>query len=664
MTKYFVTASVAALLIGAPAYAQQVVEEEEIVVTAPIEGAAIESLQGANILRRDEIVATLNGGLGDTLDAQPGIASTSFGAGASRPIIRGLGEDRVRVLQNGIGAIDASTASPDHAVTADGLDAERIEVLRGAAALAYGGNAIGGVVNVIDQSIPTRRIEGVDGNVLAAYSTVDDGVQGAANMGFGAGPFAARVSISARDTDPYDTPLGEALNQWTELRSYAAGAGLAGEWGHAGLAIKRTEDNYGLLPEGAGEPGGHIEMEQTRIEARGDFRIDWGAFDRIDFGVQHADYEHTEFEGDGAPGTTFFSEGYEARLEAHHGGGQHQGATGVQIIDVDFEAEGDEAFITPSNTQDIGVFLIERWDTGFWGVEGGARFERREITNATLGSRDFDNVSGSLGAFVRPFEHWFFGATVAHTERAPTAIELYANGPHLATETFELGNPLVDQESALSFELSARYTTGPLRFELNLFNIAFADYIALVERGDVWWLDEATDTQGFAPDEFDPSIPADSEILPVFHIIQQDATFTGGEISAAARLFEAAGFTFTADAGLDIVRAEFDAGGHPPRIPPRTLTLGMEAENPHWSGRIEWSDIAEQDRTAAFETPTAGYSLLNASVAFRPFGDRRLQFRLDGRNLTDEIARAHTSFLKEDLPLPGRNLRFTVLSSF
>ncbi len=209
-------------------------DDQEIVVTAPLEGSRIESLQGAEVLRRDDIVAQLHGGLGDTLDATPGIATTFFGAGASRPIIRGLGEDRVRVLQNGIGAIDASTASPDHAVTSDGLDAERIEVLRGAAALAYGGNAIGGVVNVIDQSIPTRAIDGVSFEGLAAYSTVDDGAQGAANVGFGAGPFALRASVAARDTDPYDTPIGEALNQWTSVRSYGIGGSLLGDWGFAG----------------------------------------------------------------------------------------------------------------------------------------------------------------------------------------------------------------------------------------------------------------------------------------------------------------------------------------------------------------------------------------------------------------------------------------------
>src|SRR5262245_54249976 len=260
---YLRSFAAASALFPAVAFAQQtdtaVDNEPELVVTAPLEGSRIESLQGAEVLNRDDIVSQLNGGLGDTLDATPGISTTFFGAGASRPIIRGLGEDRVRVLQNGIGAIDASTASPDHAVTADGLDAERIEVLRGAAALAYGGNAIGGVVNVIDQSIPTHAIDGVTFDGLAAYSSVDEGAQGDANVGFGTGPFSLRLSASARDTDPYDTPVGEALNQWTSMRSYGAGGSLTGDWGYAGLAVKNTQDEYGLFPEDPSEPGGHIE---------------------------------------------------------------------------------------------------------------------------------------------------------------------------------------------------------------------------------------------------------------------------------------------------------------------------------------------------------------------------------------------------------------------
>jgi iron complex outermembrane recepter protein len=654
---------VGALSQGA-AFAQHA-EEDEIVVTAPLEGSRIESLQGATALGREDIVENLARGLGDTLDSQPGVATTFFGAGASRPIIRGLGEDRVRVLQNGIGAIDASTASPDHAVTADGLDAERIEVLRGAAALAYGGNAIGGVVNVIDQSIPSRANHGLSGGALLSASSVDAGLSGAADLGFGAGPAQLRLSAAARQGDPYQTPIGEAPNQYAEHQAYAGGAALVGVWGFAGVALKRTEDEYGLLPADPSELGGHIELEQTRIEARGDMRIEIGPFDRLDFAGQHSDYQHTEFEADGAAGARFLSEGYEARVEIHHRAGPHQGVSGVQLTDVDFAAIGAEAFITPTSTSDIGLFALERWDQGGWGLEGGARVERRSHENLLFGAREFDSFSASLGAFVRPTESWFIGATLAHTERAPTAVELFADGPHLATANYEIGDPNLSQEIAASFEASARFDQDGARFEFNLFAIGFADYIALAARGDVFWLDELTETSGFAASETDPGIPAGATILPVFQIVQRDARFVGGEVFFRARLGDIAGFTFSGDAALDLVNAAFDGGGHPPRIPPRALTLGLEAESPHWSGRIEAVNTARQADLAAFETATEGYTFLNAGFAFRPAGaDSPVTLRLDARNLGDELGRVHASFLKNALPLPGRNLRLALLARF
>jgi iron complex outermembrane receptor protein len=311
------------------------------------------------------------------------------------------------------------------------------------------------------------------------------------------------------------------------------------------------------------------------------------------------------------------------------------------------------------------VFVVERWDTGVWGLEGGARFENHKLDNETAGSRDFDNVSGSAGVFFRPAQDWFVGGTLAHTERGPTQIELFADGPHLATESFELGDPTLDQEKANSIEVSSRYTTDARGFEVNVFRMEFTDYIALVDRGDFFWFNEDLEEEGFAPTEDDPSIPDGSEVLPVFVFTQEDASFTGGEISGWTQLFDAGGFTFSGDAALDLVQAEFDAGGHPPRIPPRTLTVGLQGENESWTGRIEAVDTAEQDDLGQNETPTDGFTFLNASLAFRPFGNARdLTLRLDGRNLTDELGRVHASFLKDDLPLPGRNVRFTVTTSF
>jgi iron complex outermembrane receptor protein len=663
-----VLAALAGALLPGAALAQTPDNEPEIVITAPLEGSLIESLQGATALDRDDIVATLNGGLGDTLDAQPGVSTTFFGAGASRPIIRGLGEDRVRVLQNGIGAIDASTASPDHAVTADGLDADRIEVLRGAAALAYGGNAIGGVVNVIDQSIPTRAELGLSGTALGSYSSVDQGTQAAVSALAGGGPLAFRVTGAARDTGDYDTPVGEAENSWTELRTYSIGGASLGDWGYAGAALKHTADNYGLPPEAPGEPGGHIEMEQTRYETRGDIKVHLGAFNRIDFGAQTSDYEHTEFEGDGAAGTRFTSEGWEARLEGHHRGERLRGAVGLQITDVDFAAEGEEAFITPTNTRDTGVFVVERYDTGNWGLEGGARVERREIDNVGGGAREFENLSLSLGAFFRPSENWFVGATIANTERAPTAIELFAEGPHLATANYERGNTTLEQETARSFEVSARYDANALSFELNLFRIDFEDYVALLGTDLVWYSDPGTlPDEGIVLDT-DPilaSLTADAEVLPVFQFTPRDASFTGGEITVRSHLFDAGSFAIRGDASIDLVQAEFDGGGRPPRIPPRSLTLGLEAENPYWTGRLELVDTAEQNRVAQFETSTEGYTFINAGLAFRPSGDNgALTLRLDARNLSDEEGRVHASFLKNELPLPGRNFRLTLTTEF
>lgn len=668
--------------MAAPAALAQTVEPE-VVVTAPLEGSRIESLQGADVLKRDDIVDTMTGGLGETVAQIPGVSSSFYGAGASRPIIRGLGDDRVRVLQNGIGAIDASSASPDHAVTADGLDAERIEVLRGAAALAYGGNAVGGVINVIDGSIPRRAPEGGYGvNALAAYTTGDQGKQGEINGDFAAGPLVLRLSAGHRETENYEIPglarsaarraaeplapgetepQGEAPNSWTQLDTYAGGLSLVRDWGFAGVAVKRFETEYGLPPEEAASLiGGKIQLEQTRIETRGDIKVDLGPFDRFDYGAQWSDYTHQEIEDTGDVATTFTNEGYELRVEAHHNGfgDKLDGAIGVQASSTDFAAIGDEAFLTATTTGDTGVFVVERWDTGVWGVEGGARLERRALDNVVNGERDFTAGSVSGGVFVRPAENWFLGATLARTERAPTAVELFADGAHIATSAYELGDNTLDKETALTLEASLRYATATTRFELNIYRADYSDYIALIDSGLVFV--ESTETFE------DPALVAPGEAtLPLFTYAARDAVFTGGEISAATELFSSGDFTLRGDAALDLVRAEFDGGGNLPRIPPRTLTVGLDADWRQFGGRVEVADVAKQDDVAAFETSTDGYTLFNARLTWTPSEENpRVRLILDGRNLTDEEAREHVSFLKDVLPRPGRSVRLALTAGF
>ncbi len=622
--------------------------DEEVVVTAPLEGARIESLQGAEVLGKREIVERLANTIGEVLAGLPGVSSTFYGPGASRPIIRGLGDDRIRILENGIGTIDASSASPDHAVGADPLDARRIEVLRGAAALAYGGNAVGGVVNVIDETIPTRSPDkGWEARGLASYSTVDEGLQGGLGLTAAAGDFVLNGDVAWREAGDYETPFGTTLNSFVDTRSYALGASLVKDWGFAGLGWKRFETSYGLPPEDPAEPGGHIELKQDRFETRGDIRIGDGFFRRFDFGFQYSDYTHTEFEGSGEPGTTFNNTGFEGRLELHNKGSDSRlsGATGLQFSKTDFEAIGEEAFLTPTETTDIGLFTVQRWDDESWGVEGGLRIEHRDLDNDVAGKRDFTPVSLSAGIFARPAENWFVGLTLARTERAPTNAELFADGPHLATAAYEVGDASLKLETALSAEASLRYASDIYGFELSLYRIGFDGYIALIPTG--------------ADIELEPG-----EFLPEYAFIQRDATFTGGEISASARLGQAGGFTFRADIAADLVRAEFDNGGDLPRIPPSTITLGLAAESDALDARIELVDITEQTRVAAFETETPGSTVLNARLAWRPAPDHDLTLLLDADNLTDELVLVHSSFLKADRPRPGRNFRFAISAKY
>jgi iron complex outermembrane recepter protein len=674
--------AVAPVAFAPAAFAQSAPDNaNDIVVTAPIEGPR--TLGAVEVLTRDQLVETLNGGLGETTDALPGVASTFYGAGASRPVIRGLGDDRVRVLQNGIGAIDAASASPDHAPSGEGLDAERIEVLRGTSALAYGGNAVGGVINLLDGSIPTKRPEaGLTGSAFAGYTSVDEGWQGAATASAAAGPFAVQVSFAGRESDDYEIPgfarsaskraaeplpagtqepTGIVPNSAVSVRSFGAGASLPGDFGFVGLAVKRFETEYGLPPEEVGSPDGPtIELEQTRVESRGDFNVGFGPFTRVDYGLQWADYEHREIEDTGEVATTFTNKGFEGRADAHHGGfdGRLSGAIGLQFLDTDFDAVGEEAFLTATQTRELGIFAIERWDTGRWGVEGGLRVERRDLDNENLLDRDFTVSSATLGGFLRPAERLFFGATLSRTERAPTQFELYADGPHAATGSYERGDVLLDKETALTIEATARFEGERWRLEGALYRADFSDYIALLDSGLVF--DEDAEVI-VTPALLTPG----SESLPVFDYQARDAVFTGGEFSIAGTLLETGAVTLTGDFEVDVVRAEFDNGGNLPRIPARSLTAGLGATRGTLSARIEAVNVAEQDDIAAFETPTEGYTLLNARLTWHPLGeDQGLRIILDGRNLNDAEAREHVSFLKDELPRPGRSIRLALATRF
>jgi iron complex outermembrane receptor protein len=676
---------------GEPPVASGEEASPDIVIVTGIGPArtAEELIASTTVLQADDVTDRLSGGLGDTLNGLPGVTSTAFGPGASRPVIRGLGAERVQVLTNGVGVIDASSASPDHAVTGDPLGAERIEILRGPATLAYGGGALGGVVNVIDGLIQEARpAQAFSAAGYAGYTSVDDGRTGAARVVASVADVVGVLSWTGRDAGDLEIPgyaesarlraleeeegeehaqqdPGLLGNSFVETRSLSGGLSFVGETGFFGISVRQSESIYGivgghhhhdepslaLLPVSVAAPlslaiaGAEeeeepfIDLEQTRYEMRGGWMFSQGPVKRITGSLSLADYQHIEFEAPGEPGTVFNNEGYEARIEVQHADIMGlAGSLGLQSSRRDFRAIGDEAFVTPTITEQSGVFIFETYEQGDWGLEGGIRFDEVRLDNILAGERSFETLNASFGVHGHLTPQLFLGATVNRAERAPTDVELFADGPHLATQQYEVGDTSLTTERGLSLEVSARWEEGPLEIGASLYQFTFDDFIYLVPTGE------------------------EDDDLPVFLATQNDAEFTGAEFTLRYDLGEGFGARWAFDGAVDMVRGALDTGGSLPRIPPASAVAGLEAETELVSARLEarWSD--DQTRVTNFELPTDGWTVLDLTTTWHV--SPGIDLILAGTNLTDEEVRLHASPLKDLAPMGGRSLRVGLRADF
>ncbi|MEM7584666.1 MAG: TonB-dependent receptor [Acidobacteriota bacterium] len=694
---------------------------EEIVVTGTGIARDPNELASPTIsLSGQELDLRLEGSLGETLANEPGISSSYFGPGASRPVIRGQAGDRVRMLESGIGTGDVSGVSVDHAVTTDPAQAERIEVIRGPGTLLYGSSAIGGVVNVIDERIPTvRATGGVHGSVMLRGGTVDDERYGSVNLNGGSGDWAWHVDASIRETDDYEIPgfasldgdeheeheeeeheeeeheeheeeepaFGVVPNTNIETQSVRAGATyFFGDRGFLGVSVSGFETDYGL-PGGLehaehGDEHGdehdddehdddddheehedeeheehdeheegvpvRIDMEQQRFDLRGQVNQPFNGFQAFKVRIGATDYEHIEFEGD-EQGTFFFNEYLEARFElvqnqrATGGGGLHTGSFGLQYSDRDLEAIGAEAFIPKTATERWAVFTLQEIETGPVSWQFGGRFESQDSdpTGAGLSSRSHEGFSASLGLVWQANETFSIAGSLARSVKLPAAEELFANGPHIATQAFEIGDPNLDEEIGLGLDVSLRFETERFSGELTLFRQDFDDYIFMAFTGE--------EEDGF----------------PVVIFRQQDAEFDGAEFRGRIELYEEDQHHVHLSLMGDVVNAELDAGGNLPRIPPMRLGGGIHYHSDSWNASAEVRWVDDQTDVGVNETPTDGYTLFNASLGYRLlFGNQIVDFLLRGRNLGDEDARLHTSFLKNVAPLPGRNVTLSARLQF
>ncbi|MCD9028236.1 TonB-dependent receptor [Luteimonas sp. BDR2-5] len=689
---------------------------DRVQVTATPLGGEAESLaHPIELLHGDALDDRKAGNLGDTVSSLPGVQSGFFGTGVGRPIIRGQEGPRVQVLSGGIGSMDASTVSADHAISIEPFLADQIEVLKGPANLLFGSGAIGGAVNVVDgriaSDVPDRpisgraelragsgngersgmfRLDGVNGDNLVLH--VDGLIRNTGDFDI---PGFAQVEHDEHDDHDHDhdhdheeeseNPYGTLPNSWIRTRAGAVGATYFGERGHLGVAVSTYRTNYGL-PDGAHvhaeEDDGHddhdhdhddhdheeedhdhgsvrIDMVQNRIDLKGGIYNPLPFLGALNLRAAHNDYEHVELEG-GVAATRFTNKGTEARLEAvQNPVNGWNGAFGLQFGHVDFGAVGEEAFVPPSVTDTLGLFVVQEKEFGPFKLELGGRHERVEIDPVGSESRKFD-ASSLSGAAIWHLSDVFdlrFGADIS--ERAPTNEELFAAGPHVATRSIEIGDANLDTERGQRLELGLHAHTDRIELKAAVYQTRFKRFTYLADTGVV------------------------EDDYPVRLWTQADATFRGAEAEAKFHLVESDAGDFDLRLFGDVVRAELDGsgtrqvefevphgdhghhyladiplGGNLPRIAPARYGADVNWALGGVRAHVGAVRYLKQDRVAELEEPSPGYTLVNAGVAWRlgePDGTQWELF-LDGRNLTNQEARPHTSLLRDYAPLPGRTV--------
>jgi len=630
---------------------------DEVIVTGVMrDRASGELAQSVTVVSGDTLDRIRAANLGETLANQLGVSSSYFGAGASRPIIRGLAGARVQMLEDGIDSMDAATVSDDHAVTVEPLAAEQIEIFRGPTTLLYGSGAVGGVVNTVTTRIPTRAPEdGFEGAVEVRGDTVADGSSAALRFDGGNARFAWHFDGASRESDDYDIPgfasvvpepgdiPGVLANSAAESDAAAFGASWLGGNGFLGVGLNLFDTLYGI--PGEEEEAVRIDLTQRRVDLRGGLTDLSGAIEGVNVRLGVNDYEHVELEGD-AIGTIFTNDATELRLELlHRAIGQWSGSFGVQMGDDDFAAIGEEAFVPPVESATLGVFLVEELELDAWPLSFGGRLESREHTPSNgLPSFDDDATSLSFGG-VRSFgdEH-SLALTLAQSERLPVAEELYSDGPHLATGSVQIGDPTLHSETAQHIDVAFRAEGDGLTWSLTGFHTQYDDFIYLAETGVVDPVDD----------------------LPIFVYTQADAEFNGVEAELFVPIM--AGDTGELDVRLfgDYVRGELTSGESLPRLPPLRYGARFQYHNDRLLLGLEATRYEEQDEIAAFETVTPGYTLINADFRWRLVtgGGTEIETFVNASNLGDEEARKHTSFVKDVAPLPGRNYAVGIRSRF
>ncbi|MGZ8226280.1 MAG: TonB-dependent receptor [Methylococcaceae bacterium] len=646
---------------------QGAVELEPVIVTAPLQESISDSAAPVTVLSDEELRIKVGHSIGDTLKNELGITSQSFGPGVGTPVIRGQAGPRVRVLSNGIGSNDASAISPDHATSVEPLLAERIEVLRGAATLLYGSGAMGGVVNVIDNRIPdlmpdkllggaleqrfdstsdetstTMKLEGGEGNI--AYH-IDGFYRNRHNLDIGGrGIDTAAVAITDPSLDVVDNPNGFLNNTGAEAISGSAGMSWIGDSAFAGASINHLENNYDVAPDGTGEETVSIALRQDKYDFKSVLKDPFRFAKSLRARLGYTDYQHTEI-ANGEPGAFFTNQSYEGRIElTHQDLGPLHGVVGFQAQSSDFNAieklTGD-SIVPRSDINSFGVFAVESFDIGKLKYQLGMRVEQTDIDPDGFDNLSYTPVSASASALWKLDDRNSLSLAVTRSSRAPQVQELLANGYHDATRSFDVGDINLKEETSYNLDLGYRFKTDWLRAEFDLFHNWASDYITQQRSGK------------FVDEDGNPCVV---DCVPLDITTQNDAIFKGYEAKLIFPMMENHYGLLDLTLFSDYTRGEFEDGSDVPRMPPLRYGLQLDYAKDDLSSYLRFTRADSQPYAGDFETPTAGYFLLNVGAQYQitTYRDAELMLFAKGNNLLDENIRNSTSYLRNFAPEAGR----------
>ncbi len=641
--------------IVSPVHAQQAEhagELEEVVVTASPIGDPDHLATIAGSVDRDQLLRAGGNTLADALTNVPGVTSSGFAAGAGRPVIRGMDANRVRMLEDGIGSFDVSDVGPDHGVPIDPFSAERVEVVRGAATLRYGSQAIGGVVNAISNRVPLHLPEGtLGGEFVSNFGSGADSRDFAGQFNARPGALAFHADAYDRHSDDYDTPEGALANSWLRGRGGSVGGAWIDGDDRVGLGVSRQESRYGIPGEES-----FIDMEQTKLSLRSAWALDAGPWKKLTVDGGWADYQHSEIEDDVAA-STFKDREWDARAEAVAGaaGPFSQSALGIQLQRRDFSALGEgQDYLAPTRTASRALFGFAESPLGEQlRLQFGARVEDVDIDGTPVSgiptSRGFTPISASAGLVFDAAANWRLGLALSSAARAPAQTELFARGPHDGPLTYETGDPALRLERANSAEMTLRWRGGRVHADGSIWVTDFNNYIygALTGRN--------------CDDEGDCALGSEEELKELVYT-QLGALFRGAEGHAEIELLQQGGNDLHLDLLADMVRATLDGGaGNVPRIPPWRVGMGLTWQSTRLDASVFVRYSARQDKVAAAETSTGGFTNVDAQLAWRPWVQRpRIELALVGHNLTDSLQRNSVALNKDEVILPGRDIRLVI----